>query len=162
MSGSEYKAQHTSPASGGIPRPLRPGSLFLDSNYLIGLFSIRDTLHHQSLKLARQIQLGNHTLRGTNYVISEVITVLAQRAGKAVALEAGKYLLTGNKIGIIQQTKYHDQRTWLLFRKTRNKNISFVDASIITTMHHEGIKLLVTFDKHLKTLAKKNKIQVIS
>lgn len=140
----------------------RPLNIFLDSNYLIGLFSIKDALHNQCLKLARQIQSGNHLLRGTNYVISEVITVLAQRAGKAVALEAGKYLLNQNKIGIIQQTKSHDQRTWLLFKKTRNKNISFVDASIITTMHYEGIKVLVTFDKHLQSLAKRNKIRVIS
>lgn len=140
----------------------KPSKVFLDSNYLIGLYSSKDSLHERCIQITKKISNADLQLIASNYTISETITILSQRAGKKIAIQVGKYLLEENEINIIQQTADHDQKTWQVFKTIRNKNLSFVDASIIATMEQEGIRNLITFDKHTQSIARKKRLKVLA
>lgn len=75
------------------------------------------------------------------------MTIVSQRAGKAVANIAGDDILANQSIQIIHVDSALHQASWNLFKAIPRKNMSFVDCSTIAIMHAENIKFLLTFDR---------------
>lgn len=123
--------------------------VFVDSNYFIAFYNPSDSLHKPAVETERKLQAEASSTRFviSPFVFSEVVTVLSQRVGKGTATRVGRFLLSEEGPRIVQ----HDEKTqgisWGIFEKATNKNISFVDCSIIATMQTEGVSQLITFDK---------------
>ena len=123
-------------------------SIFLDANFLIAIHKTNDQLHQNAMNLANIIDKNNLEMVTSNYVILEVLTVLSQRISKSVAIKASNLLLSKDSpITQIHINSDLDNQTLELFKTIKNKNISYVDCSIIAVMKSENIKLLATFDK---------------
>ncbi len=120
--------------------------VFVDSNYFVALFNSSDTLHTGALDPARRIDSQDTPLVISNLVFLEVVTVLSQRRGRRVAIEVGEHLLTNSLITIIHVDELLQRESWRIFQNSKEKNISFVDASIIAIMQSERIGTLLTFD----------------
>lgn len=121
--------------------------MFVDTNYFVALFNPFDALHRAALKTGRQIDAAGARLVISNFIFLEVVTVLAQRRGKDVAREAGEYLISNGAIETIHVDKSLNEASWQTFKYIREKNVSFVDASIIAILQGEGIRWLLTFDR---------------
>lgn len=76
-----------------------------------------------------------------------MVTILAQRAGRALAIKAGQRLHNTDAFTFIQSATKLDQASWKIFQTINNKNMSFVDCSILATLKQEHIPYLLTFDK---------------
>lgn len=139
----------------------KPPKIFLDSNFLVGLYAISDSLHQKCLSLSTRLASQPETkLYISNYVLAEVLTVLSQRAGKKTAITAGEKIIESKYFTIVQHNAESDILAWRLFKQVE-KNTSFIDVAIIKIMEHEGISRLITFDSELVKIAKSHKIKVL-
>lgn len=119
---------------------------FADSNFFIAFFNISDKLHQRAKTLAKELLAQNTQLVISNYIFLEVVTVLSQRVGKFTALEVGKYFIENSSIQTIHIDEELQRYSWKIFQEVKDKNIGFVDCSIIAAMKAEGISHLLTFD----------------
>ena len=130
--------------------------VFVDTNYFVALFNSSDALHREALRVAKEIDAAGARLVISNFIFLETMTVLAQKRGKETAREAGNYLLAGGGIEMIHIDEVLQRSSWEIFRELREKNVSFVDASIIAILKAEDISRLMTFDcEDFKKLARR-------
>lgn len=122
--------------------------VFVDSNYFIALFNPSDMLHTRACDFARKIDSYNTFLVISNFVFLEIVTVLSQRRGRRVSIEVGEHLLTNSLIVITHVDELLQRESWHIFQNSTEKNMSFVDASIVAIMKAEDITKLLTFDIH--------------
>lgn len=120
--------------------------LFVDSNYFIALSNPSDALHRPAREIATILEEESLILIISNFIFLEVVTVLAQKGGKEIANEGGRYLLSHPFIEKIHIDEWLQSRSWEIFQEIYSKNVSFVDCSIIAVMKSEGITQLLTFD----------------
>lgn len=120
--------------------------IFVDANYFVALFNPYDSLHKKAFTIASALEKGNSTLIITNFVFLEIVTVLSQKRGRAVAVEAGNYLLSVPTITTIHIDEALNGDSWNIFQRIAHKDISFVDCSILAVIRAESIPTLLTFD----------------
>lgn len=130
--------------------------VFVDSNYLVAFFNAKDTLHHRAAVLAKKLESDKIIIVISNFIFLEVVTVLAQRVGKETAVWVGQYLLENPKIKMFHIDMTLQSDAWRIFQHIKNKNISFVDCSILALMQAEYISDLLTFDEDDFRKLKKN------
>lgn len=120
--------------------------VFADANYFVALFNPADSLKAQALAVAQDISDSGITLVISNFIFLEIVTILSQKADRAISIGAGQYLLKNKRIEIIHIDEQLHQQTWELFQKVDHKNISFVDCSTLVILQAENISRLLTFD----------------
>ncbi|MDA1337675.1 MAG: PIN domain-containing protein [bacterium] len=125
----------------------RNNQVFVDSNYFIALFNKDDGLAEKVDSLNVRLDASPHTLVISNLVFLEIVTVTSMRAGRQIARDSGTSLLARPDVRLVHIDESLHNETWEIFQQTDQKNISFVDCSIIATMKAEGISKLLTFDK---------------
>ncbi|MBI4137986.1 MAG: PIN domain-containing protein [Candidatus Wildermuthbacteria bacterium] len=121
--------------------------IFADSNYFIALFNERDALSEKANLISEKLEEQDILLCITNLIFLEIVTVTSVRASKQIAWEAGKYLLSSPRIQILHADEDLQRESWEIFQEITDKNISFVDCSIIASMKTLGISKLLTFDQ---------------
>ena len=126
--------------------------IVVDSNFFIGLFNPVDTNHKRAVDLAKKLEAQQSRLVLSTFIFLETVTVLAQRRGKSVAREVGTLLRTDPFVTIMVVDEVLNDTTWRIFHNVEDKNISFVDCSIITLMQAENISTLLTFDTDFNKL----------
>ncbi len=134
---------------------------FVDSNYFIALNNTTDSLHQPAKEIAQKI--AESQLLISDYVFSEIMTVMAQRVSKNRALDLGEQLLTSPYIKLIQTGRKQFERSWEIFAQLESKNISFVDCSIVANLETLQIDNLISFDQtDFAPLAKQFGFRLIS
>jgi predicted nucleic acid-binding protein len=121
--------------------------VFIDSNYFIALYNPQDKLHEQATTLAIELTKQNPQVYISTFTFIEITTVISQRVGRIASIEAGKELLNSDDFSFIHGSKELEKRSWEIFQDVSQKNVSFVDCSIIAAMKFEDIPTLITFDK---------------
>jgi predicted nucleic acid-binding protein len=135
--------------------------IFVDSNYFIGLFNPQDPLSNNANRISRELEQKHAPIFISNFIFLEITTIISMRAGREIARETGKYLLSAPQIHTTHIDEALQQRTWDIFQEIAQKNISFVDCSIIAAMQELDIAKLLTFDtKDFKQLQKKYKFSL--
>jgi len=125
--------------------------LLLDANVLVSLYNRRDSLHRKAVTLFQSLAKLKVQLVVSNYILLETYTIIAQRSGKRQALEFGIFVRTKKPFLIKHISENLDEETWEIFTKIKDKNISFVDSSIIAIALQEDLEL-ATFDRKILTL----------
>ncbi len=82
----------------------------------------------------------------SEFVFSEVATVLALRKSIEAAKEVGNILLEAREIEIMRASEVFE-RSWEIFSNQENTDLSFVDASNLACMEMRKIRKIATFDK---------------
>lgn len=137
--------------------------IFLDTNFVVGLYATTDSLHQESIRVSKEIKkFSKAKLFISNYVVAEILTILSQKAGKEICLDAGKRIFEKKIFEIIHSDYDSDLQTWELIKTVHNKDLSFVDLSILVTIKNESIDRLVTFDKKLTAMAREQGIVVLA
>lgn len=121
--------------------------IFVDANFFVALYSPQDSLHSNAEDLSKKLITGDSQLYLSNYIFSELTTVLSQRTSKEKALIAGEFLLKDENFTILFVDHDLQELSWEIFCETKKKNTSFVDCSTVAIMKAEGINSLLTFDQ---------------
>lgn len=130
-----------------------PLHVIVDTNVLVALYNTKDSQHKKALKVFDTLSDLKARLVVSNYILLEIYTILSQRAGKKQALEFGGLVRKKKPFIVKRIAKAADEGTWRIFEKVRNKNISFVDCSIMF-LALEGNYEIVTFDEKIVKLQK--------
>ncbi|MFZ3060209.1 MAG: PIN domain-containing protein [Candidatus Methanoperedens sp.] len=82
----------------------------------------------------------------SEFVFSEVTTVVALRKSMEAAKEVGNVLLEAREIEIMKASEVFE-RSWEIFSNREDSGLSFVDASNLACMEMRKIRMIATFDK---------------
>lgn len=121
--------------------------IFLDSSVIIAYKNADDTNHIKAVEIFQKLSKGEFG-KGviSEFIFSEVTTVLLLRKGLKVAENVGNILLDAKEIEIIKASDLFE-RTWEVFNSQKNTVFSFVDASNLACMEQMKISKIATFDK---------------
>jgi predicted nucleic acid-binding protein len=121
--------------------------IFLDSSVIIAYKNADDLNHKKAVRIFQQLSEGKYG-RGiiSEFIFSEITTVLALRKSMEAAKEVGNVLLDAKEIEIMKASDVFE-RAWEIFQSQKIAALSFVDASNLACMELKSIKKIATFDK---------------
>lgn len=121
--------------------------IFIDSSAIIAYKNTDDINHKKAANIFQKLNEGEYGIGIiSEFVFSEVTTVLALRKSMKAAKEVGNVLLEAREIEIMKASEVFE-RTWDIFTNQENTELSFVDASNLACMEKRGIRKIATFDK---------------
>lgn len=128
---------------------VKADKVFVDSNVFIGIFNEDDALHARALKIWDFLKKEDYKITVSNFVISEVITVLSQRVSKELALAFAHtmYFNERQEVEIIYSSETIELKALEYIQMISSKNVSFVDATIFAMSELYKIKKLASFDE---------------
>lgn len=126
--------------------------LFIDTNYLCAYYNKLDSLHDKAKKFFPKLSKFN--LIFSNFILLECYTVISQRVSKKDAVLFKEDMYNQKYYRIFWIDKELEQKTWDIFSSIKDKNFSYVDASILATMKSEKITHLLSFDVGFAQLQK--------
>ncbi len=135
-----------------------PLTIFVDSDAFIAFVKQDDSNHEKVKQIFNQLQETPITFLTSNYVFSEVVTVLSQRVSHDAAVAFIVNMTSGESVFQIERI---DEKTEALARQIfieqTSKNISFVDCTNIALIKARGLDGILSFDSDYK----QNNIQFI-
>ena len=126
-------------------------NIFIDANVFIALLNRQDGLHERASVLWGELENRGYSLITSNFVISEVITVLSMRAGKQVALLFADMVYHKTTILRVLRVNEETELSAISYLKLfKSKNISFCDCVTMAILKIYNIKNIATFDGDFK------------
>lgn len=126
----------------------RPDILFVDSDAFIALAKHDDANHEKAERVLAVLEKRDVVFASSNYVFSEVVTVLSQRVNKEAALSFIRAMKSPTSHLFLywadQNVQEHAIR---VFEKQTSKNVSFVDCVNMALLTMHGIAEIFSFDQ---------------
>lgn len=119
-----------------------------DSNFWIAYFDKNDSQHKKAVVIFER----EPAFLITEYCILETTSILSRKSGKANAETFLDTVFENSDIVILYSHQSFFAGTVESFRKSKNKNLSFVDISLL---YLSGEHEVITFDKDLEKAIKK-------
>lgn len=127
--------------------------IFLDSSVIVAYKNADDINHKKAVALFQKLNAGEFGIGViSEFVFSEVATVLALRKSMEAAKEVGNVLLDAREIEIMKASEVFE-RSWEIFTSQEDSCLSFVDASNLACMEKRKIRKIATFDKDFLALS---------
>lgn len=121
--------------------------IFLDSSAIIAYKNADDINHKKAAAIFQKLNAGEFGIGViSEFVFSEVTTVLALRKSMEAAKEVGSVLLDAKELEIMKASEVFE-RSWEIFMNQEDNGLSFVDASNLACMEMRRIGMIATFDK---------------
>lgn len=118
--------------------------IILDSNIWIAFLHKKDNQNKKAEKIITSLSGG---IAITEYIILEVSSVLAIKAGKNIADKFIEFVLDNSDIQLLLSNNNFFHDTIRLFVKMRNDKLSFVDVSLLNL---SNVYNIITFDQNLE------------
>ena len=125
-------------------------SLFVDTSGWAYLLDRQDPLHHSITALYQTTLKQQRTLVTTNYVLAELVPLLASRSRlpRQQIFAFVDALTISPHVEIIHVDAELEKTTWELLKARIDKEWSFVDASSFVVMNMYGIREAITTYHH--------------
>ena len=133
--------------------------LFVDTNYLCAYYNKSDSLHEKAKKISPSLRELRIVI--SNFILLESYTIISQRVSKNHALTFKEDMYTEQYYRIYWINKELEKQVWNIFAFIKDKNFSYVDASILAVMKREKIRHLLSFDTGFENLENQFKFQLI-
>ena len=133
--------------------------VFIDTSFLVALYNKRDALHEKAKLYAGCLDKVHVVI--SNFILLESYTILSQRTSKQQAISFGNYVRRYNPYSMFWIDRELEDEVWHTFTSIKDKNFSYVDASILAVMQKEGISHLLSFDQAFEKLEKEYSFNLI-
>lgn len=127
--------------------------IFIDTSFLFAAYNSKDALHLKAKKLKPVLKKYNTIV--SNFILLEMYTLLSQRVSKETSVLFGESIIKDKVFAIIWIDRKTEEDVWEIFKTIKDKNFSYVDASILAVMRKEKIHHLLSFDESFEKLEKK-------
>jgi predicted nucleic acid-binding protein len=118
-----------------------------DSNYFVALAAINDNLYSTAFNLAKLIKDRGDKIYINKYIFLEIVTIISQKVSIDISIKVGRDLLENTgEIEVLDIDSIMFQKTWDIFQRVKDKNISFVDCSLIVLKNEIVADAILTFD----------------
>ena len=121
---------------------------FLDTGYLIALFSGRDAYHTQALLLQAQAVRERRRLITTEAVVFEVGAAFSRVAMRSVGAALMRTLLNDPNIEVVPVSKAQRDEAIALFSQHADKDWSLCDCLSFIVMQERGMDQALAADHH--------------
>lgn len=133
--------------------------LFVDTSFLCALYNPDDSLHAKATKIAPTLTDFYFVI--SNFILLESYTVISQRLSKQHTFAFREEMYNTDYYSISWIKKDFEGKIWKIFTSIKDKNFSYVDASILAVLKHEKIFHLLSFDRTFKQFEKDFKFTLI-
>lgn len=121
---------------------------FVDTGYLIALFSPKDTHHTHALALQAQVQREGRRLLTTEAVLFEVGAAFSRVAYRSVGQAILHTLMNDSLIETVPVTSALRDKALALFAQHQDKDWSLCDCASFELMRERGITQALAADHH--------------
>ena len=123
--------------------------IVLDTSFLVAFANSRDHHHEAAAAVWPQLSAGAFgPILLSEYVVVETATVLAARAGLALAVAVVDLLLAADDVELVLQGR-RISSVHATFAAQPEFELSFVDAALLDLIDNRGATHLATFDRQL-------------
>lgn len=136
----------------------RSFTIFVDSDAFIALIKKDDTNHKKAKAIFQKVQSLPLNFVTSNYVFSEVATILSQKIDHKTAIKFIHNMKTEDSIFVIERIKSEtEEEAVQIFIEQTSKNVSYVDCTNMAFIREERLDGIFSFDD----VYKKNGIKLI-
>lgn len=100
----------------------------------------------------REIEIALLKNRGpfltTNFILAETVSLITKRIGKGKGIEVGEKILQSGLVGLTFLDEETQKEAWKLYKKYKDKDFDFIDATSFVFCQKRGIKEALTLDRH--------------
>jgi uncharacterized protein len=124
--------------------------LFIDTGAFYARYVVRDAHHEEALRLWDKITQGPFQCLTSNFVLSELITLLIYRFGTRQALQAAREIYASSAIEIISINTDIELKALSFLEKFDDQKLSMTDVTSFALMKDIKIQEAFTFDRDFK------------
>ncbi|MCL4318145.1 MAG: PIN domain-containing protein [Candidatus Thermoplasmatota archaeon] len=130
-------------------------SVFIDTGVFVGARNSRDDRHRLSVEVIKKALKGAFgAVYTSDYVIDEAVTLALARTGKPeIAFDIGDFIFKSDRIRLLWTDRSVFASAWEMFRRHREKRLSFTDCISLAHIEDKKIKFILSFDAGFRGLA---------
>jgi uncharacterized protein len=121
--------------------------VFVDTDAHYALADANDPDHAEAVRTLQKIERLRHALITSNFVVSEVYTLLMRRLGQKIALSYVNGIRSGSTT-LIRVTVDDEERAREMLQQYRDQDFSYVDATSFAVMERLNIGVFFAFGTH--------------
>ncbi|MBI2981642.1 MAG: type II toxin-antitoxin system VapC family toxin [Deltaproteobacteria bacterium] len=123
--------------------------IFVDSS---ALFVWWDHVSERGKQVSSLILQGQFPLVTTSLVFAETISLVTKRLGKFKGIDAGETILTSSVMRLVYLDDSLQREAWQFYKKYKDKDFDFIDATSFVFCKKRGIKEVLTLDHHFSQM----------
>lgn len=116
----------------------------VDTNIICALYNPEDSLYEKAQKIKPILKEYKPII--SNFILLEIYTILSQRISKKFSVEFGENIYKDHVFTVVWIDQKLEKDVWQIFKSIKDKNFSYVDASILAVLKKEKINHLLSFD----------------
>ena len=124
--------------------------LFVDTSAWLALNNKNDQYHDEAVSKITKVRQQKIQLVTSEYVFDESVTIIRYRISHRAAVAFGDALISSNVASIEDITNEERLKAWVLFKKYRDKDLSFTDCTSFALMVKLKLQKAFSFDDHFK------------
>ena len=124
--------------------------IFIDTGALVARHVSADQHHAAALAAWGRIETSRDRCFTSNFVLDEVWTLLARRAGAAFAAERARRLYASPRFTILRPEQDDELDALSLLEKYADQAVSYTDCISFVLMRRTKIRRAFTFDAHFE------------
>jgi len=124
--------------------------LFVDTSAWLALNNKNDQHHDEAVSKITKVRQQKIQLVTSEYVFDESVTIIRYRISHRAAVAFGDALISSNVASIEDITNEERLKAWVLFKKYRDKDLSFADCTSFALMVKLKLQKAFSFDNHFK------------
>lgn len=125
--------------------------VFIDTGAFYAKYVANDQYHKMALALWKTASDSRYNCVTTNFILSELITLMVYRFGTKNALMAAREIYSSNFIEIISISRDIEINALDWLDRYSDQKFSMTDATSFAVMKAAQIKKAFTFDRHFET-----------
>ena len=122
--------------------------IFIDAGSFLARYVARDQYHHEAKAGWGELQAFGHRCLTSNFVLDELLTLLARRTSYSFAAERARSLFTSKLLEILRPDGDDELRALGYFEKFADQRVSFTDCVSFAFMKKRRIRRVFSFDRH--------------
>lgn len=122
--------------------------IFIDTGAFLARYIERDQYHDAAIKHWRTLHHDRRRCFTSNFVLDEMITLLARRSTYQFAAERARNLLESKSLSILRPDEDDEFAALELFQKYADQSVSFTDCVSFVLMEKQNMKCAFSFDRH--------------
>ena len=122
--------------------------IFIDTGPLLARRLSRDPYSKEALAGWERLEQSNQRIATSNFILEELSTLLARRAGCAFSVHALREIYNSPRLMILRPDLQDEISALGVMEKIGDPDISFTDCLSFSLMHRGHIRQAFTFDRH--------------
>ena len=122
--------------------------IFVDAGAFLGLYNTRDQYHRVASEGWDKLRKQHEIIVTSNWVLNEILTLLARRAGYSIAAERAHAVYLSSYITILRSSHEDELEAISLLEKFADQGVGFSDCVSFVLMRKRHIQTVFSFDRH--------------